>query len=103
MMIILDGSHGEGAGQILRASLALSLPRHQSRRPVSGLSFQHSAVATAPRPPAQAGNGPRLHHLKKPQPGPVMAVIDTRPKKRRASGVGPATEASPRLRVFGLC
>ncbi|MCC6233412.1 MAG: RNA 3'-terminal phosphate cyclase [Verrucomicrobiales bacterium] len=60
-MITLDGSHGEGGGQILRSSLALSLATGtpvtlthiRARRPRPGLQRQH---LTAVRAAAQIGN-----------------------------------------------
>ncbi len=63
-MIELDGSHGEGGGQILRTSLALSmctgqpftLRRIRAKRPKPGLQRQHLACVRA----AKAVSGARV-------------------------------------------
>ena len=54
-MITIDGSHGEGGGQIIRTAIALSMIQRQpveiqnirARRPKPGLSHQHLACVKA--------------------------------------------------------
>ncbi|HEU4509545.1 MAG TPA: hypothetical protein VFR78_14975 [Pyrinomonadaceae bacterium] len=47
-MIAIDGSHGEGGGQIIRTSLALSL--------VTGKPFMSNALARIEQSPVFASN-----------------------------------------------